>query len=246
MPFPLLDLPPEIREKIYLHTLVSPTPIPLTADSPLLLFSDPLNSSNPNSSPNHQLHPLFPHALLLTCHQIYHEVRPLYFTHNTFSLLLLRDPSPLSYFISPTFQDNRRRIKVLKLVISRWGKHNFFLREFAPALEDMILNGSLRDLEVWARRLKLLLAGRDDGLIGGEGGVVERLVGILRDPYLERVVLKTPVEREQRQRRHQMDMREDVTSLIDAPLEDVTRLIGCWRGDHQRDYNGQVRKIPIL
>jgi hypothetical protein len=236
MPFPLLDLPPEIREKIYLHTLVSPNPIPLTPGSMPLL--------NPNSN-NQQLHPLFPHALLLTCHQIYHEVRPLYFTHNSFSLLLMRDASSLSYFLSPLFCDNRRRIKSLKLVISRWGKHNFFLTEFAPVLEDMILNGSLRDLEAWTRRLHLFFAERDDGMITREGRAVERLVRILRDPYLERVVLKTLVEKGPRPEAYHLTIGQDVMSLIDAQMEDVTRLIDCRRGNHRRVYSDQVRNIPI-
>jgi hypothetical protein len=239
MPFPFLDLPPEIREKIYLHTIVSPNPIPLTADSLPLVHLEP---SNPSLTT--RLHPLFPHALLLTCHQIYHEVRPLYFTYNTFSLLMVRDATPLLYFLSPSFRDNRRRIKALKLVISRWGKHDFFLTEFVPVLEDMILNGSLRDLEVWARRLHLLNIGKDDGMFVREGRAVERLVGILRDPYLERVVLKTPVENGLRPGIYYRDIGHDLTSLINTPMEDITRLITGRREDYQRVSSGQIRRIP--
>jgi hypothetical protein len=243
MPFPFLDLPPEIREKIYIHTLTSPSPIPLAADSMPLLSPDP---STPNSVPP-QLHELFPHALLLTCHQIYHEVRPLYFTHNAFSLLLVRDPSPLAYFHSPDFRDDRRRIRTFKLVISRWGRRDFFQKEFAPLLEDMILNGSLRDLEVWVRRFHLLPAGRDNRMGVKEGEAVERLMGILRDPYLERVVLKTYMEGGHGSSTYlsQSDTLQDVTNFIDAPVEDVTKLIGCRRGHYPAGYHGPFTQIPI-
>jgi hypothetical protein len=184
-----------------------------------LLYPDP-----------HQLHEFYPHALLLTCHQLYHEVRPLYFTHNAFSLLLVRDPSPLAYFLSPKFQDNRRRIKTFKLVILRWGRHDFFLKELAPLLDDMILNGSLRELEVWVRRFHLLPGGRGVGnnRIGvKEGEAVGRLMGILRDPYLERVVLKTYMERRHRPNAYQSETLKDVTNFIDASVEDATKLISC-------------------
>lgn len=225
--FPLLDLPPEIREKIYLHTLVSPLPIPLTTNIIPLLYPHGSDPSNPHSAPQ-KLHELFPYALLLTCHQVYHEVRPLYFTHNAFSLILVRDPSPLGYFLSPQFQDNRRRIKSFKLVISRWGRHDFFLKELAPLLEDMILNGSLRDLEVWVKRFDLIIGGGGVvadriGVKGGEG--VERLMGLLRDPYLERVVLKIYMESKDGPSTYQLDTLEDVTSFIDKPLNDVKKFI---------------------
>jgi hypothetical protein len=238
MPFPLLDLPPEIREKIYLHTLVALAPIPLTTDSMPLLYPSP---SSPNSF-SCQFHELFPHALLQTCHQIYHEVRPLYFTHNAFSLLLVRDPSPLAYFLAPGFRDNRRRIKSFKLVISRWGRHNFFLKEFAPLLEDMILNGALRDLEVWVRRFHLFSGGRDDRMSVKDGEAVERLMGILRDPYLERVVLKAYIERGPRPSTYQSDRLQNVSAFLDKPVEDVTKLIGCRRGDYDTIFD---RKITV-
>jgi hypothetical protein len=236
MPFPLLDLPPEIREKIYLHTLVFPAPIPLTTESMPLFPPDP---SNPNSVPN-QTHQLFPYSLLLTCHQVYHEVRPLYFAHNAFSLLLVRDPSPLAYFLSPEFQDNRRRIKTFKLVISRWGRHDFFLKELAPLLEDMVLNGALRDLEVWVRRFHLFSGGRDNRIGVKDRKAVGRLMGILRDPYLERVVLKTYMDGGHSPSTYQSDTLQDVSSFIDKPVEDVSKLISCRRGDYQTVYNGRV------
>lgn len=142
----------------------------------------------------------------------------------------MRDPSPLAYFLSPDFRDNRLCIKTFKLVISRWGRRDFFLKEFAPLLEDMVLNGSLRDLEVWVRRFHLLPVGRVNRMGVKEGEAVERLMGILRDPYLERVVLKTYMERGHRLSTYQSDTLQDVANFIDAPVEDGTKLIGCRRG----------------
>ncbi len=107
-------------------------------------------------------------------------------------------------------------------------------------LEDMILNGSLTDLEVTARRSHLFSVGRDDGMVAVESRSVEELVAILRDPYLERVVLRVPVEGDyqtaQTARRHS-DMGDDFNSLIDAPTEDVTKLLGDSKG-------GSLRSLP--
>jgi hypothetical protein len=74
----------------------------------------------------------------------------------------------------------------------RWGKKDFFVKTLAPLLQDMILNGSLRELEIRVRESHLLLYNLADGgmeFIANEA--VERLRGILKDPYLERVVVRT-------------------------------------------------------
>jgi hypothetical protein len=190
MHFRFLDLPPEIRVKIYLNLCTSSDYVPL-AEDPRSAFkeeqSDPLN--------------LFPLPLLLTCQQTYHEVRPLYFTHNAFQLRLNRlYLQSISYFLSPSFMDNRRCISTLLLIILRWGKKDSFLSIIAPILSDMILNGRLRNLEVRVKK---------DHLLGLEGELSESkdlqavklcvrpmaaLRKICEDPYLENVRLYTFVK----------------------------------------------------
>lgn len=91
----------------------------------------------------------------------------------------------------------------------------------------------------------MFFAERDDGMIIREGRAVERLVRILRDPYLERVVLKTPVEEGPQPEAYHLTIGQDMMSLIDARMEDVTRLIDCRRGDYRRVYSDQVRNIRI-
>src|SRR5690242_20334789 len=76
-PFPFLDLPPELREKIYLLFLTSTEPLSLFFSSKIPAY--------------------FPHDLLLTCSQIYHEVRPLFFAYNKFTIRLTRNCSELDY-----------------------------------------------------------------------------------------------------------------------------------------------------
>jgi hypothetical protein len=63
-----------------------------------------------------------------------------------------------------------------------------------PILEDCILNGRLRTLEVWVRDQGYLR--RNDGIMGHGGREGEEyenwrvLRRVCADPYLERVVLK--------------------------------------------------------
>jgi hypothetical protein len=185
MAISLLDLPPEIRSKIYLLLLTSSNPIPLT-------HTTQKDRTNEVFTTQPTLHPLFPLKLLLTCHQLYHEVRPLYFSSNAFSLTLVRNTVPLDYFLEPSFRDNRRAIKSLRLVISRWGNNDFFVKRLAPVLSDMILNGNLRDLEVQALRHHLFHhRSKGEGLEFLNLEAVKKLRTILEDPYLERVVLKS-------------------------------------------------------
>ncbi|KAE9368489.1 hypothetical protein N431DRAFT_560893 [Stipitochalara longipes BDJ] len=168
-PFQFLDLAPELRHKIYILIVTSPHP--------------PIDLSSTYISP----HTHFPHALLLTCTQIYHELRPLYFTKNAFSITILRRNDSWSHILTPTFLDNRRQIRSLRILITRWGTRNFFCRSLIPALEDCILNGRLRELEVMVRD------GGDVGALNESRWEHEnwvQLKSVLRDPYLERATLK--------------------------------------------------------
>ncbi len=169
-PFRILDLPPEIRTKIYILICTSPTShVSLsTVSSP---FSEPI-------------HPSYPHNLLLTNTQLYHELRPVYFTCNTFSLTIRRRNDDWSYFLAPQFLDNRRQIHALKIVVLRWGTKDFFCKNLIPALEDCVLNGRLRDVEVVVKEGFLKALGKGEWFENWK-----RLSNLLRDPYLERVRL---------------------------------------------------------
>lgn len=195
MPFPFLDLPPEIRERIY-----------------VLVCHDPNFISLSTSEPQHAY---FPHALLLTCHQLYQEVGHLYFTTNKFAITLDRHNGPLSYFLGKSFnQDNLRSITTLRLTILRWGAKDYFLERFAPALSDMILIGRLRHLEVNLKRqdLNAYDATRDRW---GFDKVFKELIKICEDPYLETVQLQT------------FEPTEAKSGLLNEPKEfnDVTYLL---------------------
>lgn len=224
-PFRFLDLPPEIREKVYLEVLTSDEEyIPLTNEG---LSPDELS-----------IHSHFPSQLYLICNQIYQEIRPLYFALSSFSLLLIRNNAALSYFLSPTFLDNRRQIRKLRLTIERWGRNDFFLHTLAPILSDMILNGSLRDLEVRFRRSYFLEFGCAeettktlDQRCGPRPSFLNlrgllALRAICEDPYLERVVLQTYME----------PRRMSGTGVDEVGLEDVTYVL-------KRDRKG--RKVHL-
>ncbi|PBP22417.1 hypothetical protein BUE80_DR006672 [Diplocarpon rosae] len=169
-PFRFLDLPPEIRTKIYILLCTSPTPH--------ILLSTP---SSPFSEP---IHPAFPHNLLLTNTQLYHELRPLYFTANRFSLTIHRRNDDWSYFLSPSFLDNRRQIHSLRIMVMRWGTKDFFCKSLVPVLEDCVLNGKLRSLEVVVRESFLKGLGKGEGFENWK-----RLKALLGDPYLQSVRL---------------------------------------------------------
>ncbi|OWP04728.1 hypothetical protein B2J93_4010 [Marssonina coronariae] len=168
-PFRILDLPPEIRTKIYILLCTSPNPH--------------ISLSTPSSPFSEQVHPSFPHNLLLTNTQLYHELRPLYFTTNGFSLTIHRRNDEWSYFLSPSFLDNRRQIHSLRIVVTRWGSKDFFCKSLVPVLEDCVLHGKLRSLEVVVRESFL----KGLGIVGTGGGFEnwKSLKALLGDPYLE-------------------------------------------------------------
>jgi hypothetical protein len=209
-PFPFFDLPPEIREKIYLFLCQSPAEyIPLHSDRPRalphLLGSPPpeieldmraIGEIGGGPAPDSH-HAYFPWKLLFVNSQMYHEVRPLYFSHNAFTTFVTHKNSRIDYFTAPAFRDNRCLIKKLRIIILKFGKGDYFLESLAPVLEDMILNGSLRDLEVRVAWTNVFDGCH--GVVGGsarvrpfiQGEAMVELKRILRDPYLERVRFMT-------------------------------------------------------
>jgi hypothetical protein len=165
-PFPLLSLPTELRERIYLHLLI-PSP----------LHTLPLTGP----------HTLYPLALLLTCHQLYSEVRFLYFRHNIFRLHLTRHTTvPSLPIFRPSFRDYLLQIPHLRLIISRWGKGAFFTQTFLPVLEQCILHGRLKVLEVRIEDVKIGGVGRIRGTEASLG-----LKRVLEDPYLDVATVQT-------------------------------------------------------
>lgn len=222
--FRFLDLPPELREQIYEEVLISDTPIPLTPDG---LALDELS-----------IFDHYPLALLLTCNQIYHEIRPLYFTLNTFSLLLHRNPSSLDYFLFESFLPHRYAIRRLRLTINRWGANDFFLKTLAPCLSSMILNGQLRHLEVRIRRSHYLefccaeetmktldqRCGPRPSALNLRGLLALR--GICEDPDLDCVVLSTYKE----------PRRREEDSSDEFGLEDVSHVLNRHRIKRIRDH----------
>lgn len=173
-PFRFLDLPPEIRNKIYVLLCISP-------DHSINLSDDLSYSSE------EPIYSVYPHNLLFTNTQIYHEIRPVYFQCNAFHLHIYRrnEQGP---FLLPSFIDNRRHIRTLHVTVWRWGAKDFFCRQLVPILEDCILNGSLREIEVAVKDgFEKWLGKRERP--GEEFENWRRLSQLLRDPYLERVKL---------------------------------------------------------
>lgn len=215
MAFPLLELPPEIRTKIYHYLLWTPNPI------------------NINSS---VAHPNFPLPILLTCLQLYQEVRPLYFSINVFRLTVHRHNEDWDYFWGQDWEDNRRQISEVNIEFVRWGSKDFMHAILLPILEDMILRGSLRRIEVSFAANFLL---HD----GGGGGVrrkplrdrqaymnsirreslrasrpVQILKGLLEDPYLEYVKMLVRWD-------SVSGNMEDDAELLHSEYQDVTWLL---------------------
>jgi hypothetical protein len=173
--FRFLDLAPEIRQKIYVLVCTSP------------LRYVPLDKAGAHTS--------FPLNLLLVSFQIYHEVRPVYFYTNSFSLKVRRLNDDWEYFFSPGFQDNRRQIRSLVVTMVRFGTKNFFWDTLIPMLEDCILNGGLRTLEFRVVEHWFNRARRRRTAVLNKGGSLEPTLGaihnILADPYLEKRTLRT-------------------------------------------------------
>ena len=171
----LLNLPPEVRLRIYCLLCTSPHPVSLT------MITTPC---------------AFPHSLLLTNTQLYHEIRPLFFKLNTFHLSLLNLPiycCPYNYFLHSSFRDNRLQIPSLIVTLWRWGTKDFFTETLVPIIEDCILNGRLRRLECrigedwFGKEMKAEGKGRRNRIESN----LRALKRLLKDPYLQRGILLT-------------------------------------------------------
>lgn len=177
-PFRFLDLPPEIRQKTY----------SLICMSHLQYIS--LNQADAHSS--------FPFNLLLTNSQIYHEIRPVYFTVNAFCVTVRRQNLAWEYFIKPSFQDNRRQIHSLMIHLVRWGPKDFFRETLVPLVEDCILNGRLKCLEFRVSE-KWFNSQESRGRTGHyfmKGDTLNDIRKLLTDPYLQSAILKAGDMRE--------------------------------------------------
>ncbi|RKF54552.1 hypothetical protein OnM2_096024 [Erysiphe neolycopersici] len=185
--FPFLDLPPEIRTQIYRLLLVQ-KPQNLVVISPRLIDSSPPFYASSYLSTTAATYPF---NLLLSCSLIYEEIRPLYFNVNTFLIILGRHNNTLSYLLHETrFRSSLRLIRRLRLSIVRWGCRNFFEITFAPFLQDCILNGNLRHLELfvresWVSSVKKQHGGNDND--GRDRQNWRALKTLLKDPYLENI-----------------------------------------------------------
>lgn len=198
--FRFLDLPPEVRQRVYV--LICRSPEYISLDTP-------------------DAHSSFPLELLLTNHQIYQEVRPVYFSTNAFSLTINRRNDHWDYILHPSWQDNRRQLRKLRITVLRWGSKNFFSETLIPVLEDCVLNGHLIHLDVRVKGNHLLnttTEGSSCPEILKTHQPVQLLKRLCDDPYLQHVrltaywdvdfdacIMKEPLE-------HSL---QDVTWLID-------------------------------
>lgn len=212
----LLALPQELRTQIFLNLSHIPDhALSLNHDATPQRISDCLVPDMEDEElPAYNVAETYPAELVLVCREFRQEIDALYWSCNSFTLSLYRDISTIKYFLEPGFRDHRRTIKKLALSIHRWGTKTFFLDEVIPVLEDTVLNGQLRDLEVKVRRHHLF-NGFDGNVIRWEGergfvdwlermdeedrawwkgnfndvSVTRALVKLLEDPYLERTKL---------------------------------------------------------
>lgn len=173
-PFRFLDLPPEIRERIYILICHDPeNPISLND-----IYHKPEWAKYHPSNPSD----FYPHDLLLVNSQIYHETRPLFFNTNTFQLSLIHYQEYI--FNGPSFRDNSLEIHSLIIVIHRW----YLAHELFALLEEMILRGKLRTLEVLLRDVAIRkLEEEGNGL---EQMELKCLMKICRDPVLKKVSIR--------------------------------------------------------
>lgn len=187
-PFRFFDLPGELRATILEHLVLSASDIPA------------VRSGN-------DVAPIAPTDLFLACSQMYQEASGIFYTQNRFVIdlgtrRLCEQIAEEGQLLSPQGQDARRRIRTLTLSMKRIGGN--FEVVIAPALSDMILSGSLRNLEI---RFLPQNYGLKQGVVnrvqnGGEWGShpaeagnlattapFRALLRLLGDPDLERVEL---------------------------------------------------------
>ncbi|KAI0126578.1 hypothetical protein BJ170DRAFT_629221 [Xylariales sp. AK1849] len=134
--FRFFDLPAELREAILAN---------------LVLLPSSISALRPVSRDDEARPPAILADLLLVCSQMYQEVSAIFYTQNRFHIDLgprtvLDQLTEEGQLLSAQGQDARRRIRNLTLRMRRIGGD--FERHIVPALSDMILCGSLRNLEI--------------------------------------------------------------------------------------------------
>ncbi|KAI5925027.1 hypothetical protein F4810DRAFT_660641 [Camillea tinctor] len=167
--FPFFDLPGELRSAILSQLLISSHSIILHTKTLLHLRSGRSTLR----------------SILQVNMQMYQEASAIFFARNRFVINAQshRLPAHLTRrggFLGPQGRDARRRVRHLTLLLTRVGGE--FESVLAPALEDMVLAGSLRELR--------LRVGPPAGAGRSDGEVVRRppfqaLLRLLADPYLE-------------------------------------------------------------
>jgi len=210
------DLPGELREQILRYVCFSPTgyllgepPYPSTSFS---LSPSPSSGSSPSSSDHDGGVAVNPPAasaplgLFLASSATYHESSAVFLGQNTFHLNLVsrrrRTLAPIldadfGLLTSASALQARRRLRRLVLYARRIG--GLFADKLLPALEDMVLGGGLRDLELRVRAPvrdfnapfathRRHDAADDDRIISSRP--FRGLVRLLADPDLERAAVR--------------------------------------------------------
>jgi hypothetical protein len=131
-PFRFFDLPGELRAAVLQHLVLAASNLPT------------VRSGNDAA-------PIVSTDLFLVCSQMYQEASGIFYTQNRFVIdlgtrRLCEQITEEGQLLSPQGQDARRRIRTLILSMKRIGGN--FEAVIAPALSDMILCGSLRNLEI--------------------------------------------------------------------------------------------------
>ncbi|KAI1392718.1 uncharacterized protein F4822DRAFT_138921 [Hypoxylon trugodes] len=175
--FRFFDLPAELREAILSQLLVS--------DNDIILHNT-TNFIPPLLNTIHFLN------FFLVNMQMYQEASAIFYSKNRFTLNGQSHRLPVHLtsrggFLSEEGQDARRRVRSLTLHLTRVGGE--FERVLGPAISDMILSGSLRDL-----RLRLGPPSWRAPIRPADSDMVLRppfqaLLRLLADPYLETVEL---------------------------------------------------------
>ncbi|CAJ2500100.1 Uu.00g029530.m01.CDS01 [Anthostomella pinea] len=175
--FRFFDLPAELRSAILEHILVSDCGIILRSET-----SSRLPFGNLQSALN----------VFVVCMQMYQEASAIFYTQNRFILNAQshRLPSHLTSpggFLSPQGQDARRRVHGITLFLSRVGGE--FGDVLGPALSDMVLCGSLRELKLCIGAPPSLHPSRTSDMDLVQRPPFQALLRLLSDPYLEVVEL---------------------------------------------------------
>ncbi|KAI1400627.1 hypothetical protein F4819DRAFT_364182 [Hypoxylon fuscum] len=176
--FRFFDLPPELRGAILTELL--------TSDSSIVLHSATLSRPPISDLPGIL-------NIFLVSIQMYHEASAIFYAQNRFILNAQSHRLPVHLtsrggFLSEEGQDARRRVRSLTLHLTRVGGE--FERVLGPALSDMVLNGSLRDLGLrlmppsWRSHANRTL---DPEMV--QRPPFQALLRLLADPYLETVEL---------------------------------------------------------